>query len=87
MLFRIVPASDGFITGYDSFHKPSAALLLISPLLDDDVGGIRRGVSLLNPPPHGSAGMSIARMCTVSKAMSNVQLEESANTLSCGTRR
>lgn len=87
MRLRIVSAGDGFITGHDSFHKFSVALLFISPLLGDYVGGFRRGVSLLNPPPHGLAGMSIARTCIFSKAMSNVQLEEVANTLSCATRR
>lgn len=87
MRLRIMPGSDGFNTGYDSFHKSSAALLLSSPLLDDYVGGFRRDLSLLKPPPHGFAGMSIAHICILSKAMSNIQLEEVANTLSCATHR
>lgn len=30
MRLRIVSASDGFITGYDSFHKSSAALMYLT---------------------------------------------------------
>jgi hypothetical protein len=76
MRLRIIPASNGFIAGYDSFHKSSAAPLIISPLLDDHVGGFRRGLSLVNPLPHSFAGMSIAQICILSKAMSDVQLKE-----------
>ena len=56
--------------------SPLAALLFVSPLLDDHVGGFRRGLSLVNPLPHSFAGMSIAQICILSKAMSDVQLKE-----------